>query len=112
MSRHSPSHARERGIAAPFRCRLVIMTRAAVAGAAKTRIADALGVATAVRFTRHSAITVWQRVAYDPRWRTTLAVTPDAAATSRLWPPGAAPMPQGPGDLGARMQRILERAPP
>src|SRR5699024_5098145 len=49
----------------------------------------------------------------DPRWRLVLAVAPDRAAlTSRAWPAHLPRIPQGRGDLGARMARILRRAGP
>jgi uncharacterized protein len=98
--------------AAPLRCRLIVMARAPVAGRVKTRLAAEVGVATALRFARHSLAALLQRVAADARWSATLAVTPDIAAASRLWPPGVRVMAQGDGDLGARMQRLLDRTPP
>ena len=88
------------------------MAKAPVAGRAKTRLAKDVGIARAVCFARTGARAGILRLARDPRWRTTIAVTPDAAAGSPLWPPGLACIPQGPGDLGARMQRIFDRSPP
>jgi uncharacterized protein len=86
------------------------MAKAPVAGRVKTRIASELGIAAAVRFARHSAAALLQRVASDPRWSTTLAVTPDTAASGPSWPRRLPTGPQGGGDLGARMQRLLDRA--
>lgn len=44
----------------------------------------------------------------DPRWRLVLAVTPDREGLqSRVWPAHLARVPQGRGDLGARMARLL-----
>jgi uncharacterized protein len=86
------------------------MARAPVAGRVKTRLAAEAGVGTAVRFARHSLASLAARVA-DQRWSTALAVTPDIAAASRLWPRGVALTGQGSGDLGARMQRLLDCAP-
>jgi hypothetical protein len=88
------------------------MAKAPVAGRVKTRIALELGTAAAVRFARHTAAALLQRVAADPRWSTVLAVTPDSGAGSRFWPRRIPAGPQGPGDLGARMQRLFDRAPP
>jgi rSAM/selenodomain-associated transferase 1 len=88
------------------------MAKIPVAGRVKTRIAGQLGVAAAVRFARHGAAALLQRVAADPRWSTTLAVTPNLAAASGFWPRGVPVAQQGSGDLGARMQRIFDRAPP
>ena len=98
--------------AAPFRCRLIIMAKAPVAGAAKTRLARQVGLATATRFARHCTAALIARVGFDPRWETSLWVTPDASCTSRHWPRGLARVPQGRGNLGDRMQRILDRAAP
>jgi uncharacterized protein len=101
-----------RGRAAPFRCRLVIMAKAPVAGAVKTRLAREAGVATATRFARQCCAAMIARVGLDPRWETLLCVTPDAARASLYWPHHLVRMPQGPGDLGRRMQRVLDRARP
>lgn len=101
-----------RGRAAPFRCRLVIMAKAPVAGAAKTRLAREVGVATATRFARQCCAALIARVGFDPRWETLLCVTPDAAGASRHWPRELVRIPQGRGDLGMRMQRILDDVPP
>jgi rSAM/selenodomain-associated transferase 1 len=88
------------------------MAKVPAAGRVKTRLAAGLGVATAVRFARASTATVLRRLAADARWSTTVAVTPDAGRLSRSWPRGLALQPQGAGDLGARMQRIFDRAGP
>ena len=101
-----------RNRAAPFRCRLVVMAKAPVAGGAKTRLAREIGAAAATRFARQATAALLQRVAHDPRWQTVLAASPDAAVTSRCWPRGIARVGQGRGDLGRRMQRVMERMPP
>jgi rSAM/selenodomain-associated transferase 1 len=79
-----------------------------VAGGVKTRLAREIGVAGATRFARHAAAALLQRVGFDRRWQTTLAVAPDRGLGSRVWPRGLARMPQGGGDLGMRMQRIFD----
>jgi len=98
--------------AAPFRCRVVVMAKAPVAGAVKTRLARALGVANATRFARHATAALLQRLAADPRWQTILAVTPDVAMSRRCWPRGVIRVRQGNGGLGCRMQRIMNMLPP
>jgi uncharacterized protein len=87
------------------------MAKAPVAGRAKTRLAREIGTAPAMRFGRHSCAALLQRVSRDPRWRTTLAVTPDAAVASRIWPPRIPVIGQGNGDLGHRMQRLFQHKP-
>jgi rSAM/selenodomain-associated transferase 1 len=87
---------------------LVVMAKLPVAGGVKTRLARDIGIAGATRFARHAAAALLQRVGYDRRWQTVLAVAPDRATWSRAWPRGAARMPQGGGDLGRRMQRIFD----
>jgi uncharacterized protein len=98
--------------AGPFRWRLVVMAKAPAAGAVKTRLARALGVANATRFARQSTAALLQRLAPDPRWQTILAVTPDVAVGSHCWPRGILRVRQGNGDLGRRMQRLMDMLPP
>jgi uncharacterized protein len=87
------------------------MAKAPVAGSVKTRLARQIGVAGATRFARQSAAALLSRIAVDPRWEMTIAVTPDCACAGRFWPRGINRRPQGGGDLGRRMQRIMERMP-
>jgi uncharacterized protein len=93
--------------AAPFRCRLVIMAKAPIAGAAKTRLATEIGVAQATRFARQATAALLVRLGQDPRWQTILAVSPDTTAKSPIWPAKVVTRGQGPGDLGQRMQRLF-----
>lgn len=97
---------------APFRCRLVVMAKMPVAGLVKTRLAREVGVATATRFARHATAALLQRLAHHAAWQTTVAVAPDSGMGWRAWPRGVARLPQGWGDLGARMQRLFDRAAP
>lgn len=98
--------------AAPFACRLVVMAKLPVAGRVKTRLAGEAGTSAAIRFARHATAALLQRLGGDPRWRTMLAVTPDAGVGSRAWPRGLPRIAQGSGDLGRRMQRLFDRLPP
>ena len=52
------------------------------------------------------------RLGSDPRWRTLLAVSPDSDIGAAFWPSGIKQVPQGNGDLGARMQRLFRKLPP
>jgi hypothetical protein len=93
---------------------LVIMARAPRLGAVKRRLARDVGALQAWRFYRTTSARLAGRLSRDPRWRTWLALTPDRAVLGQ----GAFPnaylrrVPQGPGDLGARMGRLLRDLPP
>lgn len=88
------------------------MAKAPVAGLVKTRLARELGVATATRFARHATAALLGRIADHPAWHTTLAITPDRGTAWGAWPHRIARVPQGPGGLGQRMQRIMDRMAP
>jgi rSAM/selenodomain-associated transferase 1 len=87
---------------------LVIFVKEPRPGRVKTRLARGIGVVEAAWWFRHGSARLIRTLGRDPRWRTLLAVTPDAEGMhSRVWPPGPARAPQGPGDLGRRMTRFL-----
>ena len=88
---------------------LFVMVKAPLAGSAKTRLAAVIGAAEALRFYRSSTAALLRRVGSDPRWRTVLAVSPDRYVGSRFWPANLPRIAQGQGDLGERMQRLLEQ---
>ena len=93
---------------------LVIMARAPRLGAVKRRLARDVGAAAAWRFYRTTVAGLLRRVARDPRWQSWLAVTPDRAALNgtNFGAPPCRLIAQGPGDLGARMGRVLRELPP
>ena len=88
---------------------LVIMVKAPVMGAVKTRLAREVGAAEALRAYRAIMGHVIARIGIDPRWRTVLAVAPDALTLSARWPARLDRIAQGSGDLGQRMQRVFDR---
>ena len=110
--RRNDKQRASRHSAAPFRCRLVVIAKAPVAGRAKSRLARQIGMAHATRFARQSVAALLGRLRHDPRWQTTIAVTPDGTAANRYWPHDLQHLPQGGGDLGRRMQRLMDRLPP
>lgn len=76
-------------------------------GKVKTRLGRSIGHVAATHWYRHQVRRLLRRLE-DPRWELVLAVSPDrAAAMGRCWPGHLARIPQGSGDLGARMRRIL-----
>ena len=81
-------------------------------GRVKTRLARDLGRVEAARWFRHRALRLIRDLR-DPRWMLWLAVAPDAEGlASRVWPSDLPRVPQGAGDLGDRMGRILRSLPP
>jgi hypothetical protein len=91
---------------------LVVMAKEPRCGAVKTRLARDIGAVTATGFYRRALASVSARLVPDPRWRTLIAVTPDASVHAPVWPAGADLIAQGDGNLGARMQRLFDCLPP
>ncbi len=93
---------------------LVIMAKAPALGRVKTRLARDVGAVEATRFYRVALARLIRRLAADTRWRTIVAASPDAVAlTDAHWLESAhGVVPQGEGDLGDRMQRVFDLAPP
>ena len=90
---------------------LVIMVKEPRPGRVKTRLGRDIGLINATWWFRHQVRALLRRL-QDPRWRITLAVAPDhAGLQSRVWPAHLPRIPQGRGDLGARMARVLHHAP-
>jgi rSAM/selenodomain-associated transferase 1 len=88
---------------------LVLMARRPIFGRGKRRLAADVGDVAAHRFQRVALGRLVRRFAGDPRWRFCLAITPDEPLTF----PGVAHLiGQGEGDLGVRMSRVSQHAPP
>jgi len=95
------------------RAHLMIMVKEPHAGRVKTRLGNEIGMVPAAWWFRHQSARLIRRLAGDRRWRTWLAVSPDAEGlASRIWPAGLARIGQGHGDLGMRMAGIFQRLPP
>lgn len=92
---------------------LVLFVRAPVLGRGKRRLARDIGDLAAASFERATIALMLRRLSRDRRWRMRLAVTPDHALADVRRPRGrCAAVPQGRGDLGARMRRALARSAP
>jgi len=96
-------------ISPKYRPRLVVMVKEPRLGRVKTRLGRGMGAVPATWWFRHQ-VTRLLRELDDPRWQVILAVSPDIAMHSRAWPSQLARIPQGRGDLGARMKRVLKTA--
>ena len=93
-------------------CWLVIMAKEPRAGAVKSRLARDIGSVAATAFYRRILDVLARRLGSSLRWHTVLAITPDASMSASHWPHGVPLMAQGAGDLGERMQRIMDEMPP
>lgn len=94
------------------RQRLVVMLKEPRPGRVKTRLGRDIGMTASAWWFRHQSASLLKRLE-DPRWDLLLAVAPDRAGlSSRVWPSHLPRVPQGSGDLGARMVRQFHRMPP
>jgi hypothetical protein len=88
---------------------LVIFARQPRLGFGKRRLAADVGDVEALRFARHALDRLIRTLGRDPRWRLWMAVSPDRPLD---WVQAGAPVPQGDGDLGARLTRVIKALPP
>lgn len=89
------------------RATVIVMAKEPRLGRVKTRLARGIGPVAATAFYRRTLARTLRLLARDPRWHLVMAVSPDC------WRPrGRAAMPQGRGDLGARMRRCLNACQP
>jgi rSAM/selenodomain-associated transferase 1 len=91
---------------------LVVFTKWPAMGVAKTRLARAIGKSAAWRINRTMTAQLLRRLD-GQRWRLALAVSPDIVLKRPLpglWPSRLVRRPQGGGDLGARLERVLRAA--
>ncbi|MGI9521311.1 MAG: TIGR04282 family arsenosugar biosynthesis glycosyltransferase, partial [Hyphomicrobiaceae bacterium] len=88
---------------------LIIMVKRPRTGRVKTRLARDIGDVSATWFYRHTSKAVVSRLSRERLWQTILAVAPDASVCDPIWPRGVTCVPQGHGDLGERMLRVINR---
>ena len=92
---------------------LVVFAKAPCLGTVKSRLAADVGPFAAWVFYRRTLAGILVRLKIRALWRCWLAVTPDrAAGRTGLWPLGWSVIPQGTGDLGRRMGRVMRDLPP
>lgn len=106
----SKPHAATLRTATPMNRTLIVMLKEPRPGRVKTRLGGDIGMTSAAWWFRHQTRSLLRRLD-DPRWQLVLAVAPDIAGlTSRTWPAHLLRWPQGRGDLGTRMIRMLGTA--
>ncbi len=89
---------------------LIVMVKEPRPGRVKTRLGREIGMVPAAWWFRHQTKSLLRRLT-SPRWTLILAVSPDVEGLeSRVWPKNFERWPQGAGDLGARMGRLMHRA--
>src|SRR5580704_4418807 len=88
---------------------LILFARMPRLGAGKRRLAREIGAVAALRFEWLMLARSLRRFGRDRRWALRLVVTPDRAASRRRGRYRA--VPQGRGDLGARMRRAMTGCP-
>lgn len=97
----------------PLPNHLVAFVKAPRLGRVKSRLARDIGTVAAWQFYRTTLRSVLRQLDGGGRWFRWIAVTPDpATAETSLWPCGWRPIPQGHGDLGTRMARVMRTLPP
>jgi hypothetical protein len=87
---------------------LAVFARRPRIGVGKRRLAAEAGELCAYRFQRRTLDRLVRGLAFDPRWRTVLALS-DAGRGPKASRPAI--MPQGRGDLGSRLTRLLAALP-
>ncbi|MEZ5893292.1 MAG: TIGR04282 family arsenosugar biosynthesis glycosyltransferase [Parvularculaceae bacterium] len=92
---------------------VIVFVKAPVAGRVKTRLAKDIGAGRAAAIFR-LLMNHTLREAEKSGFRVILAVDPAGAAhaSARFWPAHLPRVAQGKGDLGARMARAFDHAPP
>lgn len=89
---------------------LIVMVKAPALGRVKTRLGRDIGAVPATWWYRHQVARTLRNLR-DPRWQMVLAVAPDPSLYAPFWPADLPRVPQGHGNLGARMTRLLNAAP-
>ncbi|RVU37829.1 glycosyltransferase [Hwanghaeella grinnelliae] len=92
---------------------LLIFAKEPRLGRVKSRLARDIGATAALHFYRGNLTRLHRQLSVHSRWRVIWCLAPDRAVHARrAWPRGVKRQAQGRGDLGQRMARALNDAPP
>ncbi len=94
------------------RKQLIVMVKVPVAGRVKTRLARGIGTIGATQFYRFATERLLRELSSPSEWDLILAITPDAGVTTSMYPNHFDRVAQGGGDLGQRLQRLMDGLPP
>lgn len=92
----------------PAQQHLVLFSRQPRYGVGKRRLAADVGNLEAVRFARAALARLRRTLGRDPRWTLWIAVSPDRPTD---WAAPARVLPQGPGHLGVKLERVVRALP-
>ena len=84
------------------------MCKEPVMGRVKTRLGRDIGMPTATGAYRQMLNHVAARLSCSRRWQTLLAVAPVTGIASRMLPVNLVRRSQGPGDLGTKLQYVVD----
>lgn len=87
---------------------LVIFARRPQLGAGKRRLAADIGNIGALWFQRRAIAALKRSCGTDARWQSWMAISPDRPSR---WTAPCRPVPQGSGDLGDRLARVMRAMP-
>lgn len=96
-----------------MRTQVILFAKAPRLGRVKSRLAKDIGAQKALLFYRNNLSCVIRRLKGNPWFSLTVAVSPDRMAGQKpAWAHGVPLVAQGRGDLGQRMARAFQSAPP
>ena len=96
----------------PIKKHLIIIAKAPQVGPVKSRLAADIGLIPAWLFYRRNLINLFREVKKCQKWEVSIFITPDNLLHQiHLWGFNGRRLPQGRGNLGQRMKKIMQILP-